>query len=555
MRTTLYSIWSLLLLLFVSASAWAQTPAWRAVRAINNANATYSRVRAVAADGNGNLYVAGSYSGTILLGGLTLGYTAGLNTFVAKWNTATNAYVWAQPCGGAVNTLAVSGNNVYIGGVLWSGSTSFGPYTTAATNDNAFVAKLTDNGSSGSFAWVQQLGGGSFAGVQALAVAGSSVYATGAFNTSTASFGSYTLTNATPGYTTSGELYVAKLTDASTSASVAWAQQVAAGQLGKTGYPRGLAVSGTNVYVTGLGSGSAFVAKFTDAGSYTWSKSVGGLQVYPASLTVRGADVFVAGQFTGATATFGTTTLAQTSGSPTYSSDVFVAKLSDTGTDATYGWALRAGGTSNDSTTALVATGNSIYVVGGFSSATASFGATTVANNSLSTYNKYNVFVSRIAETATGASFAWTLPASGTEGGKADGVAVSGGAVYVVGYVSGSSATFGSLTVPLVATNTLNGTGFLAEISDAALPARGATPLAADALYPNPAHGTTTVRVPAGTGAATLTLLDALGRTMRIQPTTAGRDIALNLAGLAPGVYTLRVQTGEALAVRQLIMQ
>lgn len=551
MKITLHIIWLLVLLLVASATVQAQAPAWQAVTAINNTNASYSRVRAVAADGNGNLYVAGTYSGSIVLGTLPLGYTTGLNTFVAKWSIATNAYVWAQPCGGMVNALAVTGNSVYIGGVVWGASTSFGPYTTSNTGNTAFVAKLTDNGSSGNFAWVQQLGGESFAGVQALAVAGSSVYATGSFNSGTASFGSYTLTNASPGYTAFGELYVAKLTDASTSVSVAWAQQVAAGQTGKQGYPRSLAVSGSSVYVTGT---PAFVAKFNDAGSFGWSKAIGGPQVYPASLAARGTDVYVTGQFTGATATFGSTTLTQTSGSPTFSSDVFVAKLSDTGANATYGWALQAGGISNDSTTSLLVSGNSIYVAGGFSSPTAAFGATTVTNNNSSTYNRYSVFVSRIAETTTGASFAWTLPAGGAGGGKADGIALSGSTLYVAGFLGGPSATFGSLAVPLLSSNVNSVVGFLAEIGSAALAGRAAT-LAEDALYPNPAHGIATVRVPAGTSPATLTLLDALGRAVRTQHALAGTNVAFDLAGLAPGVYALRVQAGETAATQKLVVE
>ncbi|HET9502301.1 MAG TPA: T9SS type A sorting domain-containing protein [Hymenobacter sp.] len=552
MKITLRSIWSLVLLLAASATALAQSPTWRAVTAINNTNAVYSRVRAVAADGNGNLYVVGSYSGTIVLGALSLSHTAGLNTFVAKWNIATSAYVWAQACGGVANTLTVSGPNVYIGGVVWAGSASFGPYTASNTGNNAFVAKLTDNGSSGSFAWVQQLGGESFAGVQALAVAGSSVYATGAFNSGTASFGSYTLTNATPGYTTAGELYVAKLTDASTSASVAWAQQVAAGQTGKQGYPRGLAVSGSSVYVTGF---PAFVAKFSDAGSFAWSKPVGGAQVYPASLAARGSDIYVTGRFTGATATFGATTLAQTTGSPTFSGDVFVAKLTDAGTAATDGWALQAGGTRNDSTTAIVASSSGLYVAGSFSSPTASFGATTVANASTSTnfFNGYSAFAARIVETATGASFARALPAGGAGGARATSLAASGSSLYVVGSLEGTNASFGSLTV---LGNVNSGAGFLAEIGGAALATRAVSALAEDALYPNPAaHGAAMVRVPVAKGTATLTLLDALGRVVRTQPATPGTECQLNLAGLRAGAYLVRVQAGDLLAVRQLLVE
>ncbi|RZK28342.1 MAG: hypothetical protein EOO63_11480, partial [Hymenobacter sp.] len=428
MKATLYSIWTLLLLL-AGATVQAQSPTWRAARAINHTNASNSEVRASAADGNGNLYVVGTYNGAVSFNNLALNYTAGQSTFVAKWNIATNTYVWAQSCGGSVNTIAVSGTSVYIGGVLLYGSASFGPYTITTATDNAFVAKLTDNGSNGSFAWVQQLGGGSFAGVQALAAAGSSVYATGAFNTSVANFGAYTLSNALPGYQGLGELYVAKLTDATASVSVAWVQQVAAGQLGKKGYPRGLAISGTSVYVTGNGDNSGFAAKFTDAGNFMWAKSLGGSQVYPACLAARGTDLYVAGQFTGASATFGSTTLTQTSGSPTFSRDVFVAKLSDNGPDATYGWALRAGGVGADTAAALVVTNTSVYIAGAFKSATASFGAATATNSSSSTAD---VFVARIAETATGANFAWVLPAGGTADDRAEGLAVSGSTLYVI---------------------------------------------------------------------------------------------------------------------------
>lgn len=553
MRITLRSLWTLLLLL-MGVAVQAQSPNWRAVRAISNTSAYHSRVQAVATDGTGNLYIVGSYSGTISLGNLELNYTAGQNTFVAKWNIATSTYVWAQSCGGSVNTLAVSGNTIYIGGILRSERDRFGPYTAAYADDNGFVAKLTDNGSSGSFAWVQQFGGGSFAGVQALAVSGSSVYATGAFNTSTANFGAYTLSNASPGYQALGELYVVKLTDATTSASVAWVQQVAAGQVGKRGYPRGLAASGASVYVTGSGGTSGFAAKFTDVGNFLWSKPLGGVQVYPTCLGVRGSDLYVAGQFTGASATFGTTTLSQTSGSPSFSSDVFVAKLSDNGPDATYGWAVQAGGTSADTAAALVVTNNSVYVAGAFKSPTASFGTTTIQK---STGNDVaNIFVARIAETTDGASFAWALPAGGALGGRAAGLAASNSTLYTVGDVLGTSTTFGNLTVPLVTTNANSSVGYVAEIGDTALPVRSTTITAEDALYPNPAHGAATVRVPAADAAsATLTLLDAVGRAVRTQAATSGTTSAFDLTGVAPGIYALRMQAGKSVATQKLIVE
>ena len=301
--------------------------------------------------------------------------------------------------------------------------------------------------------------------------------------------------------------------------------------------------------MTGRGP-EAFVIKFTDAGSYQWASTFGGTYAVnngitiPASLIARGTDLYVAGRFTGS-ASFGSTTLTQPTGSTTFSSDIFVTKLHDNGASATQGWALQAGGTDTDSATAIVASPNGLYVTGMFEGAAASFGSTTLAS-----VGAGDAYVARIVESGGGASFAWALPAGGPSIDRAEGVALSGSNVYVVGHAV-LPAQFGTLAAAASSANTLS--GFLARITDAALPTRATTPLAAEALYPNPAHGTATVRVPAGP--ATLTLLDALGRAVRTQSALTGPDIPFDLAGLAPGVYTLRVQAGAAVATQKLIVE
>ena len=65
-----------------------------------------------------------------------------------------------------------------------------------------------------------------------------------------------------------------------------------------------------------------------------------------------------------------------------------------------------------------------------------------------------------------------------------------------------------------------------------------ATP--AGQLFPNPAHGTATLRLPAGTARQPLTLTDALGRLVRQYPAPAGPDAVLDLRGLPAGVYLVR---------------
>ena len=146
-----------------------------------------------------------------------------------------------------INALAVNGTSVYVGGTFTGTSVKFGSITlnnTAGGSYDGFVAKLVDNTSSASFSWAQQISGSYSEGVKALAVSGSNVYAAGDFSGSgsganASTFGSLTL-NASGG----GDVFVAKLVDAGTTASYSWAKG-AGGSSAEAA--NALAVSGTSV--------------------------------------------------------------------------------------------------------------------------------------------------------------------------------------------------------------------------------------------------------------------------------------------------------------------
>lgn len=79
-------------------------------------------------------------------------------------------------------------------------------------------------------------------------------------------------------------------------------------------------------------------------------------------------------------------------------------------------------------------------------------------------------------------------------------------------------------------------------------------------LFPNPAHTTVSVQVPAvpGATAATLILIDALGRTLRTQQMrlpVAGATADLPLTGLARGFYQVQVQVGSQQTTRALAVE
>ncbi|MDO7873373.1 FG-GAP-like repeat-containing protein [Hymenobacter sp. ASUV-10] len=103
---------------------------------------------------------------------------------------------------------------------------------------------------------------------------------------------------------------------------------------------------------------------------------------------------------------------------------------------------------------------------------------------------------------------------------------------------------------------TLPGRFFLNLVSAGALgtaPA-GAALAAQVLLYPNPAHGTATLQVPAGLRTGPAALLNSLGQTVRTLP-LAGPSTTVDLRGLAAGVYTLRLPAATGTIARRLVVE
>ncbi len=85
-------------------------------------------------------------------------------------------------------------------------------------------------------------------------------------------------------------------------------------------------------------------------------------------------------------------------------------------------------------------------------------------------------------------------------------------------------------------------------------PAAGAAPVLL--VFPNPsADGRFGVALPAGAQAASLTVLDALGRVVLTQPLAPAGRTELSLAAQPPGLYTLLVPTSQGMARQQLVRQ
>ncbi len=79
-------------------------------------------------------------------------------------------------------------------------------------------------------------------------------------------------------------------------------------------------------------------------------------------------------------------------------------------------------------------------------------------------------------------------------------------------------------------------------------------------VFPNPAHGQFTLRLPAiaGQRTAQVSLINTLGQQVlrrTISLSAGGTDTQLEVSQLAKGIYTLRVQTNEQVATKQLSVE
>ena len=529
------------------------------------------RVAATAADAAGNVYIAGSFSGTVQFGSSVLSIPAasfGTGAFVAKWSSATQAFAWAQQVQGTATdyatAVAVRGNAVYVAGYFYSPTATFGTIrlsNAGSYSGDVFVAKLLDAGTSASFAWAQRAGGSGADVAASLAVDGQAVYVAGSFE-GQADFGATRLTSLG-----STDAFVARLTDAGGTASFGWAQ-AAGSTAADAAYA--LAAQGPNLYLTGYFGGAmasfgpvtvanasnpstydVYVAKLVDAGasaSFAWALPAGSTaRDIGYAVAASGPSVYVAGIFEGATASFGGLTLTNTPNSGP-NTDAFVAKLTDAGSTARFEWLRQVGGLGYEQPVALAANGPAVYLAGYFGGPTATFDATT-----LTTLGSNDLFVARLTDAGPTGSYTWVQQAGGPNTDFLSSMAVLGNTVYVGGSLT-LPARFGSqqLNGPSPTTSALS--GYWARLTDTTLPLATAPagPAAgpAFAVYPSPAQQAATVRLvaPAGLAQATLTLYAATGQlvhTQQIPLAAAETSAPLSLLGLAPGFYNVRVQAGE----------
>ncbi|WBO83972.1 T9SS type A sorting domain-containing protein [Hymenobacter yonginensis] len=554
-----------------------------------------SSVNASTVDAAGNVYLAGTFSGTISFGPTTLTSAGGLDVFIAKWDASSNSFVWAQRGGGSDDdiskSVAVLGSNVYVAGDYRSTQVTFG--STVLINQgtpqgmyipqDVFVAKLTDTGSSASFAWALRVSGEYTESAAGLAVSGTNVYLAGQFNSPTLALGTVSLTNINPGGTVPSfisDVFLARLSDAGSSGGIAWAERgggvnnescVAIAAQGNDIYLSGVFSSLSGAATTTFGTTTLtassvryplYVAKLTDNGAprqWAWAVQAGSPDInYPVGLAVYGSSVYSVGSFTNlAPAVFGSQSMPGVG-----NVNLYLAKLTDAGSSASWTWVRGNEGSSGSIRgSALHASAAGLFLLANYNDNGVKLGSVSLPVPG----GQIIPVIARLTDAGATSSYNWVQVASNsTTRVSLSSLAVRGQQVYAAGSLNSPTATFGNYTVTVPNASTPIGSrsaGLLVGLTDNTILRSGTPAWAADLhLTPNPAHGRVGVSLPAGASArpVTLTLTDALGRAVRSSThglAASGRGPELDLLGLAPGFYVLRVQAGQQYAVRQLLVE
>ncbi len=328
-------------------------------------------VHGMAQDAAGNIYMAGSFQGTVDFdpgAGSSPLTSAGANdVFVAKYDS-NGALLWARQAGGAGTDVATdvvidnSGNAIVSGS--FSQTSSFGGTNlTSAGSTDAFVWKINPAGAT---QWARGLGGTGLDEATGVAVtAAGDVVATGAF-TGTVDFdpGAGIQNQNSLGST---DAFVLRLTSAG---NFSWVRRTGgtaadrgervditpAGDITTTGSFNGTVDfnpgTGTN-NLTSSGNADGFVQQLTATGNYRWAQAFGNT-----ATSDRGNDVT-------------SDALNNVLVTGVSNGDVFVRSISPTGTT---NWTRNIGGVSTDVGEAItVAADGTILVAGSFRS-TVNFG-------------------------------------------------------------------------------------------------------------------------------------------------------------------------------------
>lgn len=309
--------------------------------------------KGIAVDGEGNVFVTGSFNSS----SLTIGDIVLMNTdptgetediFIVKVNSSGDA-MWANKEGGIEKDFGTAiacdrEGNSFITGYFNSSAISFGTFPVVNTgNWDLFLAKYNPDGDA---LWARgAVGTYVDRGTGITTDTSGNVCITGAFYSATLTFGTIVIQNG--GGSVNGNIFIAKYNGSGTplwASNVGWVGEVQnvyyseiASDIANEYYVTGWFASETmtigSTVLTNNGASDIFVAKYSPSGTVEWAKQVSGDggDYSKGIATSLPGNVFVAGFFDGDALNFDGLTLTSSG-----YVDLFVADIQTTMPSGTF---------------------------------------------------------------------------------------------------------------------------------------------------------------------------------------------------------------------------
>lgn len=409
--------------------------------AVGGGGAKHDKTRAVNADKNGNVLLAGEITGPAKFGTLELPGAGQLDAFVAK-HSPSGDLIWARSAGGSATDRAYAvasdpEGNVYAAGHFESQNAEFSG--TKVSNIGGYDLFIVKYDPKGNLLWVRTGGGEGYDYAHGLAVdPQGDVIVTGAV-AGNATFGD-TILETGPGR----RLFCAKY---SPDGKVLWVKTTE-GKADGSGH--GVATDGRgNIYVGGLNSGigsfgrhelnttkgqESLVAKLNRYGEVLWvslQKGEPSCLVHEITCDLAG-NIWAAGMFKGR-AYFGSD-IFESSGDK--DSDAFIAHYA---TDGTLRWARSGSGPATDYGLGIATDGRgNSFLCGAFTD------RFTMGGETLTSMGGSDIYVAGFDPRG---SLQWITRAGGKGGDNAYSMVFDGGDSLILGGAFSAAGTFGAVEI------------------------------------------------------------------------------------------------------------
>jgi hypothetical protein len=393
---------------------------------------TYScKGHSLALDSNGNIYITGSFEGTIDFDPGTGIYNLtsvgeNNNAFACKLDAFGN-FVWAKQmsgegyCSGLSLALDEAGNwDIYITGnfietVDFDPSSGIFNLTSVGDKTDIFICKLD---ALGNFIWANQLGGSGLKSCRQIIIepnGNGAIYTIGWFD-GTVDFDPDPTNNFNLTAIANYDIFITKL---NSSGNFIWAKQ-----LGGTGFNKGMALAldpngNGDIYLTGAfqqtvdfdpgvdvfnlhsaGDFDIFVSKLNSSGNFVWAKAMGGPSYqygFSIALDLLG-NIYTTGYFRG-NCDFNPDPSETFLLNAPENDDIFISKLDNTGN---FVWAKQILGNGDDYGLALTLnTSGELFVTGAYFSPTINFDLTTLTNYFTGGYS-CDLFIAKLKSDTAG---------------------------------------------------------------------------------------------------------------------------------------------------------